>query len=1162
MLSENTKNKIISTYNKERIDRKNSDVELEVRYGTFGYNPKKAYLGNRNFESGVKWKTYNQVKKYLDKVINPIIIDSIDYINDNIRKTVIMMREEENEKIEWIRKESIWEQYDKEYPIKIAMSREYNIEPIENFKSKIMRKKNRRTYIIYDGNMKVDLTEVNMDIETKSEKTKYEIEIEYINKNKLDVNIFDRGVQMIMMIIYDTIELYTQSEKEEIIKYVNINLNGWNERGRENYRIKDIIDFDILVQARNLKIRDMIWGGLIGNEKTEYTITHKADGIRKLLVIHSSGIWLIMAPNEVMKISSKTKKELTGTILDGEMIPLDRRNSNAPKTRIWYIAFDCLMQTRLSGRENEGTNSIQKEKLEIRLNNCQVVADQFKDELLYVTTKKFKRLVNADEFFSIMRTMIAEQDTLAYKQDGFLFTPADTPYNPHTDRIKLKNRILTKYPDICKWKPIEQLTIDFSIKWINDNGIKKLNLYSYNRINKQLEKFIGTKEFPFTDQIDIENKLTKDIPTGEIIEYKWDNINKIFIPDRIRSDKPKPNNNEIAIDNWELINDPITEEMMKGETFVLLRKYHNRIKRSLFEQYEGTLLDIGSGLGGDVTKWYKYEKIIAVEPNKDHIIELERRIKLAGLQDRVKIINAGGQDTDIITQTVSNFIGKRVSVISLMLSLTFFWQSDDLLNNLSSTIISNIDNNGKIIFLTMDGDIVKQVFEPKLNTGISSLRSLKLGPALLEYNPPSLYINIEKSIVTKQTEWLVNIDNLTSRLSQYDFYLTSYTRADKERFLSLSESIFTEMYSYGIYSRKSDFTPFLSESPYIIPIQTPTSFTQKLQLPNISNITKLITKQKFSIKSKPLSPKIPLGFVSTPVTISPRRVSTKKKLIQTSTQNSTQIQNQPSTQNSTQNQIQTPNQDQKIELTQESKQEQKIDSSNIMRKKIGWTKNDKLLPMLPIVFDSKNDIGIGDDDYEIVKCSWYNKNNIVRIACIGDGSCFFHAILKCYYDEYANNPSYSFRTNFVKKLRRDLAYTLELPDPNTEGKLTYYESINKGAWQDLYLMELENNSIDNFGTNIDYSLEGMQKLFNSSRDVGMEVVQYVADILGLQIFILIVGQNDLYYLLHTESQKEKPIVIIAGNGYHYEVIGIDNGQYFQTVFNNDDPLIMTLFSII
>ena len=55
-----------------------------------------------------------------------------------------------------------------------------------------------------------------------------------------------------------------------------------------------------IYKPRNLHIKDMVFGGLVGNEqdgqKNDYTITWKADGVHRLLIIFNNRIWLIQPP--------------------------------------------------------------------------------------------------------------------------------------------------------------------------------------------------------------------------------------------------------------------------------------------------------------------------------------------------------------------------------------------------------------------------------------------------------------------------------------------------------------------------------------------------------------------------------------------------------------------------------------------------------------------------------------------------------------------------------------------------------------------------------------------------------------------------------------------------------------------------------------------------
>lgn len=1040
MLSSGIKQRINSTYS----EYNDGTIELEARFGKF--------IGKR-FKPGVSRQTFNRIREYFNNRGQVVETRTTDYISKNVRKTVTIPTNDTESNTMWITKDRLWNQEDDNYGIRYSMSREVPIHPVDNFTPDVIREKSRYSYSVFQNTVRIDLTIVNMiqnvqnkSVNIHSDKTQYEVEVELINSQGL--KYFEEALKVTLHRVLDTLVLYNNTQANNIIKFTNMLLGSQR---------RNIVDHYPLVQARNLKLKDMVWGGLIGNDKTTkngtgYSVTHKADGQRKMLVFHSSGVWLVSSPDSLNRISSTEYKTLSGTILDGEMIPSKARKSGSPETSIWYLAFDCICWNN--------NRDIQNRPHGIRMNHAQAVADVFKNNVLYINTKTFRTFGTPDEFFSVMREMEGEQTFLSYKQDGFMFTPVNSVYNPHSDQYPLYRRVLTDYPDICKWKPSDQLTIDFKINWRMTESGNMIDLY----VNKKGKPvlFKGTKIFSYTNSVDNNHTLTQGLPSGTIVEYGWDYDKKIFTPHKIRNDKTKPNRIEIAQDVWMDIQRPLTMDTMKGNSFSLLRAYHNRIKRNLYSDTEQnyTLLDIGSGRGGDVSKWKNFSKVVAVEPNSDHIVELKRRIKINNMEDKVRIVHAGGQDIEEITRVVKEFIGDRVDVVSMMLSMSFFWQNQSMVNRLVNTIVTNIKKDGKFIFLTIDGDLVEQTFEPAMNTG-PAISKLELGPATLTYKdtktPKELHIHIEDSIVQDQTEWLVRLNDMIIPMRKMGFDYMMRHRADEELFLNEKEITMTQMYTYGIIYR-TDSTKFL---------------------PTIEN-SKPGQETEPALKTNPNDIKLLLN----------KNITKNNEVIE------------------------------EIEL-----------------------------PAIPM------------DTYEYINISWYKSEKVVRIGAIGDGSCFFHGILNGYYDVYQNNPNYTYRLNFVKLLRRDIAYTLELKDPNHPTKIRWETAIN-GQFLALYQQQMMGvNFKDVFDYPIDFSLDGLQKLINSSSHVGNEVYQYVSDILDIDIYVMRLTNVDLFVHQNTSHEgSDRKVVVISGNGSHYETIGIERGpeQLFQTVFDQTDPFILSI----
>jgi len=803
MLSSNYLSQIYNTLNSTDVPIK--QIELEAKFGY--YRRKKAREGH-DFVSDVGWRKFKALEKELMKGgLVPIQQHITDYKSDlGIRKQIIIVNEHET--VLWQRKTKL-RNFSRgpafDYGVRVTISQETEIDEVIGFKHDKIRIKNRKSYN-YNDFLRIDMSEVTTN---DSDKVTYEVEVEILKLYEGDLRTkfieFNQLLYLVFQFLYDTAYIYTKRERENLAKYIN------NKLGEKR---STLLQYSMVANARNLKFRDMVWGGLIGNklngEQNRYSVTHKADGLRKFLVIDRTGIWFVYPKlefNLVYRFDRANHDEsLNGLILDGELVPKDdahrrvrdlmgrleavsdipgietfdkvqrERLKFVPEADYWFLVFDTLAIG--------GNKSIQYEphakRMEAAYQTVNKINNITDNKRLVIHFKSFRQITSPEQFFPLMQSMFAEKNLLPYEDDGFIFTPELAPYNPirkaESDmrrQFKLKERTLVRQSDICKWKPTTRLTIDFSIKHRLDG---KIDLLVYAGWGK-LIPFKGSFYDPFDPEtmVDYEHPIIAEHPTGAVIEFAWDKTKNVFIPIRSRPDKMNPNAWDKAEDNWGDIHNPITEEVLKGENFSLMRKYHNRIKRQLFRNVlqntyrkgeEKFLLDIGSGRGGDVDKWKKFDKIVAVEPSPEHILELQRRLKLHDMENKVKIVQAGGEDTSLITRAVEDFMGRRVDVVSMMLSLTFFWKNSTMLKRLVNTIDQNLVDEGKIIFMTMDGNTVEEAFDPyflgmKIHKLIFHQTKEDEGYATLELQPTNevkdgqgrkVWIYIQDSIVGKEVE--------------------------------------------------------------------------------------------------------------------------------------------------------------------------------------------------------------------------------------------------------------------------------------------------------------------------------------------------------------------------------------------------------------------------
>jgi len=1024
-----------------RVGTGSGNIELEVRFGTFDAN---------GFVSGVKYAYYDRLRTYLNSIATPIITtSSITTFNGGIRSINTMM-----DPTVWERKTRIKNYNDRDYNIRTSISTEETLDEAPKRLAKpYTRNRHRYTYLV--DHMKIELTEVTKEF--KEMDVVYEIEIEYNPTSEQEqyqdaLGQFNEEVKNVYLRVYGSSLLYTVSQKETLLESMkNILIS---DRKKENYIS--------LVNARNLKWKDMVYGGIVGNDKlpdyymakrdkttekeikaegTDYAIAHKADGLRKLLVIHESGLWLVYPDDEFNLVSlpgehSDYYSDMSGTIFDGELVKYKKAEPKERKEKYYYYAFDTIAM--------KGKKAVQYKDYIYRTNHIKDVlsaAPVIYDNIdISVFLKPFNVIRSPEDFYQLSARYLDSSDSLPYEEDGLMFTPIGTIYNPRNENER--KRSLSVMPDIVKWKPVEKITIDFSIQH-GKSGV--ILLFSSEK--GKLVQFKGSAYTPLTnDMIDHRNELTMIVPNETIVEYAW--LNGKLVPIRIRHDKSRPNRLAIALDNWEDIHNPITSDDMKGISVTAAFKYHNRIKSELFNSLGNvrTLLDIGSGYGGDINKWPKDAKILAVEPNRENMIKLEKRLQTTGkdISKNVTTLGARGQDYKIIGEQMMK-IGKA-DAISLMLSLSFFWKDESLLDALIYTIVSNLKVGGKVIFLSIDGDTLLQTIDPVFGKRSRDM-TLVLGQCEITVYPGGTYgrdvdFILPGTIVGKQREYVVYLDKLTMKLERHGIVLRQMERADKDLFLSRNARIYSSLYSYGYYEYVDKTGEKLEEI--------------KLE----------------------------------------------------------------------QDEYYEGSDDNEVDYRDESEEYFDEMAAN----------DDVLVPT------RMKDINI--------------------ITTIGDGSCFFHSLLKTLDKRYLQEKSSKRRLQMVVDFREQLANRLSWKNPKYP-ELTYWQSVGGGGYAKF--AEFDES----------YSLEELSKLLKSSRYTGDEIYPLVTDMFGKRLYIIKVNKNgDVTPYTRTYlttiigsgefvSITEAPIIVIRAqyneeNHGHYELVGKREGDQVRTIFAHDDPFIREL----
>lgn len=440
------------------------------------------------------------------------------------------------------------------------------------------------------------------------------------------------------------------------------------------------------------KTKDFIAPGSITLQKnhiddhnlfTEFVVTEKADGERKMMFVSNNKIYLLTSAMKV-EYTGFMVKGWNGTLIDGEHVTKDK-NRNPMNS---YLAFDMYFNpTKSDIRPSpflavKGSTVNPLDTRYVQLNS-----------ILKSINEKRTGESNADMTLSskqfIMATPIAckelaESDKYAYHTDGIIFTPIQYGVGMTSSKTQVTNRRFT-WELSFKWKPPEENTIDFYVTVddvphykttavgaeeyrslslfvgfnrndVNPHGTQYANhqyciwnRYDVLSVPDQTKNILFKpgalphKAFVYSPDGVIRTEYGEPIESKMIIECKYDESldhpeGSKWVPLRVRWDKMvrrNPNALSTALNNWNTIVNPLSLEMLANSPRTVyyehvdkdkmagLRKFHNHIKYKVLDIIRDgdTVLDFAVGKGGDIPKWKKASFVLGVDIFENNLID-------------------------------------------------------------------------------------------------------------------------------------------------------------------------------------------------------------------------------------------------------------------------------------------------------------------------------------------------------------------------------------------------------------------------------------------------------------------------------------------------------------------------------------------------------------
>ena len=417
----------------------------------------------------------------------------------------------------------------------------------------------------------------------------------------------------------------------------------------------------ISMQSSNLTGKDNIY--------ENFTVTEKTDGERKMLFTTRQRAYFIVSSRlEVVWTGIVVDAKNNNTLLDGEHVTVDKHHERINS----YFVFDLYYY---HGKDKRALPFLLSTEEDSRWNLMNRSIKGFNPTDMVISVKGFS-LSTPDSCKALLNKI--KDGEFPYETDGLIFTPTlygvgmtSTVHSPPADGSDWTLNL--------KWKPEKDNTIDFLVHFKEDayksgathaSTYKKVNLlvgFSHRDVfsNPIHSIFEGYEVRPPPAKPVLFNPCNPAVPDshvthlssrddktytekgeviehGRIVEFRYDKtreLDKRWIPLRVRWDKTVPNGFTTAASNWFTIQYPITEKMLcqqeheAVETYYAddvdtskgagYRQFHNEVKRQLLTEHvkeKYTVIDFAIGRGGDLIKLKKASFLLGIDIDEKSLV--------------------------------------------------------------------------------------------------------------------------------------------------------------------------------------------------------------------------------------------------------------------------------------------------------------------------------------------------------------------------------------------------------------------------------------------------------------------------------------------------------------------------------------------------------------
>jgi len=500
-----------------------------------------------------------------------------------------------------------------------------------------------------------------------------------------------------------------------------------------------------------------------------YSVTDKADGERFHLFSDKNKNAFLIDRNNCLKYCGVANNK--NSVIDGELVGdvfygFDALYLNGKDVREKML----LQRLKCLGNFVRQSKAIGSLKLHTKTFHYKV--DGYFHKMKNGVEKKHSKPMKG-HVGSVSKELWRRKETIfEYKLDGLIFTPLLKSYYNN---------------NIYKWKPVD--TIDFFVEKQNDKQwmLKIAGNYENKYQNLPFDgnndgKFIIKKGKIFEK---IENKIFKDndlslmgrlgifnmpdnhhqFPDKTVVEFRYDNEIKTFVPLRVRDDKSFANNVATINDVWNSLKTPITIDDIENSSYKsAMRPFHNEIKNNLINGYTNgkRVLDIGFGAGGDIHKYTK--------AGVKNVVGIDIEDPKYALPRYMKFVKVNGDEYCIENELKKKGLGTEYDIINLQFSAHYFFRNDEVLSNFINNLKKCLRVGGKVVMTVLEGDKVRSLIENGMSKGMDGGECIY--ELRLDNDKLNVSLNGTKYFKEKSSEeYLVPVDSFIERMGVEGFDL-------------------------------------------------------------------------------------------------------------------------------------------------------------------------------------------------------------------------------------------------------------------------------------------------------------------------------------------------------------------------------------------------------